>query len=271
LPSLTEARNDFPAEVVDSQGVSPDGGWFVCSSRWDTCLLSEVNGRHHYTYPSANDDAYRSLLWMPDGHHWLENYVLNGESHRLLLHDTEHPQSSISLPLAGKKELFGALYAVVSPQEGIAVVDSDPPTDGIDSAPVDPLNPHVLTISRVALDAHTQPIAQYQVAVPSDTARYDLHVSPQGDRIAWQVTTIRADIWQRWLHRYLPFVRRKVQPRAEVWICNLDGSNMHEAGSIVEPPAEDDGSSLRLSLQWLPGGKRLSFEYEDALYTIPAD
>jgi hypothetical protein len=31
LPGLTAAREDFETEVVDSQNVSPDGHWYVCS------------------------------------------------------------------------------------------------------------------------------------------------------------------------------------------------------------------------------------------------
>jgi len=69
----------------------------------------------------------------------------------------------------------------------------------------------------------------------------------------------------------LPFLKLKMQPRTEVWVCNLDGSHLHEIGSLGERPAEEDGSSLRLSLQWLPDGKRLSFEVKDVLYTVSAD
>lgn len=273
LPGLTAVRNDFAAEVVDDQGVSPDGCWYVCSSRWDECLLAEVNGSRHYLYPSVDSSAYRSLHWMPDGHHWLENYV-NGETLQLVLHDTENPKFSRSLlpQDARAKELFGALKAILSPQEAISVVDPNPDTDGFSDPPLQAKTPKVLTVTRISLDAPATAQAQYHVTVPGGTAQYKLALSPRGDRIAWQVTTLRSDTARNWLHRFLPFIQPNSRRQIEVWVSALDGSELHEVGSIEEKPndSEQDAPVFH-SLQWLPGGKSLSFEYRDVLYTVPAD
>jgi len=272
LAAFTEARNEFGTEIVDDQRVSPDGRWFVCSDRWGECLLAEVNGPHHYTYPSADSANYRSLLWMPDGHHWLEGYVNGGSASRLILHDTEHPGSNVSVPIRGKREqeLFGTLNAAVSPQEGISIVSPDHDSDGPEVTPAEDDRSHVLTVSRVSLDASATMREEHQVTVPGRTGRYRLCVSPQGDRIAWQVMTLREDAGRKWLHRFLPFLKSAVQRQTEVWVSRLDGSHMQQIGYIVDLPA-DDSISNDLSLQWLPGGKRLSFEVKDVLYTVPAD
>ena len=271
LAAFTEARNDFATEVVDDQRVSPDGRWFVCSDRWGECLLAEVNGAHHYTYPSADSANYRSLLWMPDGHHWLEGYVNGGSASRLILHDTEHPQSSVSIPIRSEREqeLFGSLEAAVSLQEGISIVAPDHDTGGLDVAPAGFDTPIVLTISWVSLDASARVRAEFRVNVPGQIGHYRLRVSPQGNRIAWQVTALREDVGRRWMHRYLPFVREHLYRRTQVWVSRSDGSGMREIGSIIEQPGEEKAGEL--FLQWLPGGRRLSFEYKEVLYTVPAD
>jgi hypothetical protein len=192
LPGLTEARNSLQEEVVDSQGVSPDGKWFVCSARWGDCLLAEVNGRRNRIYPNAfSDDNYdRSLFWMADSRHWLENYG-NGSSRKMLLHDVDHPKSTISIPIGNKGDLLGDLEMVISPQDAIAIADPDPAGGDENWAPLNPTHPHLVDVYRLSLDTRAAPKTHYQVPVPGNAAHYELALSPKGDRIAWEVTTLQ--------------------------------------------------------------------------------
>jgi hypothetical protein len=65
-------------------------------------------------------------------------------------------------------------------------------------------------------------------------------------------------------------VQAEPQQVSAIWVSRLDGSGMHEVGHLLSgKEAEDDDPAF--GLDWLPGGKRLSFGYGDALYTVPAD
>ena len=268
LPGIIQARNLLQEDTVDDQCVSPDGRWFLCSSRWDGCLLAEVEGTRHTLYKSADDDAYRSFWWTADSRYWLENYHTNGTASRLILHDIAHPDFQESIPIGNHGAVFGALEAVISPREGITLQDLYPHTDGILIEPPHPGKPHRVTFSRISLDAHAVVLAQYPVDTPQGSSLYATYLSPKRDRIAWIVTTARKNVIQNWLHNYLSLVPRYDQTVKEVWVSQLDGSHMHAIGNIMVKPGEELDA---LPLQWLPDGKRLSFEYKDALYTVPAD
>ena len=89
---------------------------------------------------------------------------------------------------------------------------------------------------------------------------YEIAVSPKGDRIAW-----------------LLMPNLKGRPRnvqrgaASLWVSQLDGSRMREIGSAGTDVRQRSAPSLLMQLRWLPGGKRLSFLYNGALYTVPTD
>jgi hypothetical protein len=266
LTGLTKAIEDFGGEVVDDQNVSPDGKWYLWSQRWGGCLLASVNGKRQHLYDSADDECYRSLLWMTDGYHWLENYYLNGKTKHLVLHDVRDPKTAITFPITGREELFCHLQCILSPQEMVAVAVLEPDVDDLGRAAP---NSHIL-VYKLSLDTRAKPHAPYRIAVPRGSPDYVYAVSPRGDRIAWGVTITRGDSLMTRLHRVFRFIKPKQWQSTEIWICNLDGSGMREIGNVLEPPSED-GESPWLDLQWLPGGKCLSFEYKDALYTVPAE
>jgi hypothetical protein len=53
-------------------------------------------------------------------------------------------------------------------------------------------------------------------------------------------------------------------------VCHIDGSAMHEVGTWLESEYPDFVLDVE-NLDWLPGGKRLSFLCDDVFYTVPAD
>ena len=65
-------------------------------------------------------------------------------------------------------------------------------------------------------------------------------------------------------HRLFPALKTLPQARVSLWVSNLDGSRMKELGYVK-------GIAFIPSLRWLPDGKRMSFIYDKALYTVPAD
>jgi hypothetical protein len=276
LPGLTASREQLYAEVEDSQCVSPDGKWFLCSARWGECLLAEVNGTRHYLYPDAEGGlCYRKTLWLPDSRHWIERYGINAQTHRLLLHDTQNPKLSVPLPLKANSTAE-AMDRVVPPDIAVVV---DWPEEGMDdfgeplvTADLPPTKQ--VPLSLVPWRAGGKPFAHYSVAVPFGLEHYHFEISPDAKHLAWQVTVQRPASLQAWLHRYLPVVKAVRYKTTAVWVSNIDGSNRHDLGHVLETanPSEDNepqAESLLKELKWLPDSKHLSFEYKDALYVVP--
>jgi hypothetical protein len=86
------------------------------------------------------------------------------------------------------------------------------------------------------------------------------------------VKTLHEDTRPFWMQRIFAFVKFKAFVATELWVSQLDGSQMHKIGHVAELLEDDDATDFLLSdLQWLPDGKRLSFEYNDGLWTVPAD
>ena len=257
---------------MDSQAVSPDGRWYLCSNRWDDCLLAEVGGKRSYRYPSRNSDCYRHVLWMADGRRWLENFLVNGFSHRLVLHDVANPKLSTAIPLADKAALYGHLQAARDPKTLIAVVNPNDDigynTDG--SPPAPPTDPRFV-VTRFGLQDRAPLIAQYHVMPPHGSADATYWVSPQGDRIAWQVTTEQQNPMLALAHRIIPSIQAPNVQTIEFWVSEINGGNMHELGLIESPLTKESGEPVWLNVEWLPGDRTLSFEYDSKLYTITAD
>lgn len=268
LDALTKIRDEFGGEVIDSQAVSPDGKWFLCSTRWGPCLLAAVDGSRQFLCTSKNDDSYRSVYWLSDSRHWLEA-LRNNDKRLLFLHDVEHPEQAMPLPIPEKKrEVYHSLERVLSMQEAIAIEKGDED------------KPRELTISRFSLDKTADPVVQKRTEVPFESQReetldasiasYETLLSPRGDRLACWGLVERTNATQEWLHRFLPSIKPRVELRGELWVCDLTDGHWHEIGHIVTEPTEEE-THFHVRFQWLPGGKRLSFQYKDALYTVPAD
>ena len=272
LPELSKTLQAFQANPPDYYVVSPDGKWLLTPTWQNHYLLAEINGKRHQDFPSLHIEAPRFLLWMQDSRHWLESYVV-GNAHKLFLRDVENPQSVQELPLAGDNRLLSYLARVISLQKAISIV---PPEAEEAKSPVPP----AVKVCILSLEARGKVLQEYRIPVPKRSQHNSYYVSPQGDKIAWEIVTLSSDRMGEWLQKYLPFL--KVQPhnlkRTELWVCNLDGTDMHEIGCLPHPKDQEVEAFLpgRLSpdfwsIVWLPDGKQLSFEYEDKLYTVPVD
>jgi hypothetical protein len=202
---------------------------------------------------------------MPDSRRWLENYGVNGRSHGVILHDAAQPKFAWRLSLQGREQWYCNLECLLSQDRAISLMsDDDNQIDG-------PASPPVTVIVWSPITGKS--ISQHQYAAPLSLESPHYWVSPQGDRIVWQVSRKEASPLQVWLHRFLPMARIKARPTVGLWISRIDGTDLHEIGHLVVPPQPDDegDTTLWLDVHWLPGGKRLSYEYHDRLYTVAAD
>lgn len=284
LNGLTASLEDLGGETVDDQAVSPDGKWFLCSSRWEDCELAEVNGSRHYSYSlkdtdqyyvSDDTDCYRSFLWMPDSRHWLENLHLNDACHRLIMHDVEHPKQSTPLPIGKNAELYARIKQLLPGQQAIR---TDSPS------PDDLQSPPILTLQRFTFEPSPKPKKIEKITAPRNAREFEYKLSPKGDRIAWYITYETSEMsdtsLQKWLRRYLPSVLAPSGWKSEIWISRIDGTEMRMLGQMASAIMDSNGHGQILEdaevwhlhdLQWLPNGKRLSYTYQNVLYIISAE
>jgi hypothetical protein len=54
-----------------------------------------------------------------------------------------------------------------------------------------------------------------------------------------------------------------------LWVSRLNSTGMTEIGHQLALPETQDEDDIG-GLQWLPGGKKISFIYRDTLYTVAA-
>ncbi len=114
-------------------------------------------------------------------------------------------------------------------------------------------------------------------------------VSPTGDRLLWitrQPEIVPLGGLDTLLTRYAPFLRGvsfpaalrrgatyQLRERNELWTTRLDGrGGLHRVGVMI--PSTNPGAFTSRTLYdwaWTPDGKRISFTYNDALFTLLVD
>lgn len=248
LPYLTRALNSFSHEIIDSRGISPDGKWFLWSNRWGNTLVTEVNGPHHYE--SLNQDSgdnYKTVFWLPDSRHWLENFNVNGKTHWLVLHDVKKPNAATMLPTGSRSGVLTSVDRIISLKRAIAVVDRGHTFERT-------ADRHIVHVYQLDLtnEHDTRQIATLHVPRGLD---YLCTVSPRGDRIAFP----------------LKIRNPKGGYRLEIWTCDIHGRHVRTLGHVTQDASAEGDPSLYLDLHWLPSGKQLGFTWDDALYTIPVN
>jgi hypothetical protein len=258
-PALTKLLNAFDGNRVHST-VSPDGKWLVCSSRFGDTLLVELNTGRHYTYEGY---GYKSISWMADSRHWVEEEIMN-EDETLYLRDVEKPTVTQERVLPKNSLLHDYHYEY----ELGYIQTSDRAL--LSPWPNDTDKTHQVEFLWCRLPDSAKPVSKVTVRFPDGARCRNISISPNGDRVAWEFHFTQKSPLVAWLHRLIPRVPAEPQQVFAIWVSRLDGGEMHEVGHLLSgKEAEDDDSAF--GLDWLPGGKRLSFGYDDALYTVPAD
>jgi len=246
LPGLTRALAEMEPEIVDDEDVSPDGKWLLWSERWGRCLLASVKGTETRTCPEDDDGCYRWVRWLPDSRRWLEFFGCNGRAHHVLLHDVRRPKLAQHVPVAGREDALCSIKCVLSLDRAVGIMGPDRDL-GLSE-------PNARAeVFRLGLLPPTPVRKVGVVSVPRGSPRSVPHLSPGGDRIAWEIVV------------RLP----GSLCRTEAWVCRTDGAAMRLVGSVTSVSDSDTSSPPSLRLQWLPGGRRLSFEWQDRLYTVP--
>jgi len=250
---------------------SPDGKWldwikFSVGPRYGDVM----HVQHAFTHVSdGRTFPWKTSFqgtWESDSRHVLSvepGSTANGGA-RLVIFDPFANRIRQTLPLAG--DVSSTLENCIEVEPGYLLEISQ----------VSPSNPASLTKERIGIreyrvDETLRLTREWSIAPPHGTAVGNImrvKLSPHGEQIAWLVDSVQIDPGRAALQRLLPFLKAPPQVQQQLWISCLDGKGMRLVGQTLLKTRS--GNEVRITdLRWLPNGKRLSFSYEDALWTVP--
>lgn len=113
-----------------------------------------------------------------------------------------------------------------------------------------------------SLSSRIQRIATINLRAPAGLTNPDIAggcLAPNGDKVALLIGY------------NTPSQERDASLRAySLWVCRLDGSSMREVGAWIEHTNPNHILDMD-GLRWLPSERQLSFVYNHALWTVPAE
>jgi hypothetical protein len=271
LTALTKQMNQAYGEV-HILAVSPNGRWLLWETRGTDegdAFISTLDGTHSIPWKSKADwpsSGFRG--WTSDSQHWAEfgmdwdDYKVNEELYTsALIYSLDQPGKTKRLRFDPASRVHYQCAASFAPPNRLLVanppVHSDKPLTATEIEIVDS------TLADVIAPSH-----RYKVPVPPGAEVRDIVFSPEGDRVAWMLRFPNQHIWPEFLCRLIPALKASPKVSHAIWVSRIDGSQMHEVGHMEVPTAQ---ANAYFELKWVPGGKRLSFIYQDTLYTVPAD
>lgn len=240
--------------------LSPDGKWVVWMERglrWVALSLDGIHAVSSDNGPGLATGGIPELVWMPDSRHFTALTDYSGYTlHIYSLDAPSHPQERQLPPFPSewipKVNFF--LRLIGFPSAGRALCD----LIGDDEQGIPNTD-----FYNVPIDGKTADSRHYTIPIPKEVRINGidaLELSPQGDRLVW-------------CYRYLHYFNNGYSNRQEIWVSDVDGSHVHEIGfhEMTRIEGQQAMSDILIALQWTPDGKRLSFLYKDALWTVPAD
>jgi len=245
--------------------ISPDGKRFFWTGKGIT--VTTPNGKQPFhLLPEANDVIFQ-IDWAEDSNHLVvySSKSDDPQSIQRTLYDIQARKATqrftVEYPFVADATAIGnRLYTIFQKaQRGTKVTET-------------------IEIDEKEEGNTPQSSHQYSVPIPRNLHFGSAKLSPRGDRIAWQFID-QGDTLPTllvWLHRLIPaFHPPPSKPKVSLWVSRLNGSQLHELGYVLVPTLPP-GSAVPWSmlfdhLSWLPDGKHLSFQHDDALYTVPAD
>ncbi|HZO87812.1 MAG TPA: hypothetical protein VFB38_05690 [Chthonomonadaceae bacterium] len=300
MPSLERLLQGYWWGNWWSITLSPDGHWLV---GWEPEIAHDTNGEaavEKGTMKAAFLDGSRVIkripspedkwssgsvnpLWLPDSRHWV--VLLAGQQGLYAMVESLNvpgilQKVPIGYPqgITGMSAFLGSrLLGSTGPDRILATPFYAAPS--VSKGPQRRISFYEFSIRP---GAGIKDVRQYTVTLPKGPAPHNRDValrageevalSPQGDRLAWLLHLRQEpDRMTRFLSRWIPWLRRAPKGAMVLRTSRLDGNDIQDVGYMQIQPDEFLRWFQPYRLQWLPGGKRLSFLYKDAVWTVPAD
>lgn len=233
--------------------------WYECpvvaghSDRW---VVAALDGKQMINVAFPREiGSPGDPVWAPDSRRWAMLwddarkgpvcYVFSVEKRSLV--------REIPLPQAGKKEEGKVIRWIVGFTQSGHILSSVAQEDGSDK---------VEMLECASAGKQEEP-HRYTIRLLKPAVVNDCILSPKGDRLAWLLE-----------ERKKPSADKDAAggARLELWISRRDGSGLQAMG-FMDIASENVKRTewYPSQLSWLPDGKRLSFIYKDALYTVPVE
>ncbi len=287
---LKSARSALP---------SPDGKWilFLSETRETThWMAAALDGSRVVQWPyDKPGPIFPHFAWLPDSRHWI--YLQSGTNGchveicgldttavtqrpapagvspywfgvtsegQILAEEAASPPPQRPLaPGAGKPTVVSsAPQASIGGSIARSSASTAPAKSGTPVQTGSVSNNNMFHFVRFALDG-SAPEKHFSVRLPGHTTTLELILSPHADRVALLQLFLEPSPypWMRWLHVYPG--SKQIET---IWEGQLDEGSLSQVG-----PGVDATSTSVLEIRWTPDGKRLSFLYDSALYTMPVD
>lgn len=295
---LTISRKALPLNSVqkstlEEPRLSPDGKWMFLEDSGDYSLIDTETAamksfrrglygvRHSMILAATRDsnvmvqDAYKPgakqtrgnrniyfsnlahrVAWMPDSKSFLE--VWNDAATKkttLRVRSLEDKQlDEVDLSFSAPNQL-PKLLGVTSSGEAMIV---DQPSFSF----------YVSDYSLI--DMKTKKTATHKFKnIPQGLLVKQIEMSPDGKRLLWKTVNVNPDPARAFKLMVDQMVfRRDLQFRVSLKVSDLDGENMHEICGEMLSGKQEDGFQMA---HWMPGGKKISFWYKDAIYAVSAE
>lgn len=232
-------------------------------------FVANVDGKRREQWDG--DGGMTQPFWCTGGKHWLQFHFggIPTALHftKIEMHSLNAPQTSeqfqspppglngldiLAAPSAG--EIIARVpdhvaFQMPKPSKGVKQPDGSMAFIFTDT----PTLRRAQTISVWSLH-EAQPLHRYAIDLPGKVQ--EIAVSPDGERAAWLLQDGTGKIGAMAL-----------------WVSKLDGSGLYKVGNFGAGGKAAHGSGMDFPLQvvWVPGGKKVSFLYGEALWTVPAD
>ncbi len=251
---------------------SPDGQQVIWGmSANNPLFVATVDGTRREQWDG--DGGMTQPFWCADGKHWMQFHF--GRSLQSLrwtnvqMHSLEAPHASATFP-SPPPDLNGLDILAAPSADRIIARTPDhvemqtpkssegvPHSDGSVSFTFQetPTFRKAQTLSVWSLH-QAQPLHRYAISLPGWVQ--EVAVSADGERAAWLLTKVLGE---------------GARASVSLWVSSIDGSGLHRIGNVGvrvqhgSSPLADFASQLH----WVPGDKKVSFEYGDALWTVVAN
>ncbi|HZT42437.1 MAG TPA: hypothetical protein VFA07_09605 [Chthonomonadaceae bacterium] len=267
--------------MTDSVHVSPDGKQVLWADSNGGLYSASVDGSGFRRWWKADDANLGELFWLSDSHQWVclklvrRNILFAVDSAHIysLLTSQQTPVRIVPASrLLRQKSLvlesFGPATTARAWDGGILLNFAVYHTQ-----PLSNVNLHFdkLEILPLNIDKEVSFPHAYALTFPNQVTFINAIASPQGDRIAWETLEHRVPAWSALLHRILPAYKPQELNIFALKVSRLDGSQTQIVGTMEMPPGDQDSNDVPQELRWTPDGKRLSFLYHRAIWTVPTD
>ena len=263
IKQLAPAFDYSAAQVL--LGVSPDGKRLLWRENHSNSTIdytvTDVDDSHAVKW--TDSQAAFSLAWLPDSQHWAAIETWSSPP-KITTHDVASSKTNtisiLSPPLSPSDA--GGWFAGLNTPQGYAPF-SEPIRPNQFHAP-DFQNPHLFFLSLFPGARPIQPVALHLPPL-HEGDQIKMLLSPQGDRIAWFITSYYQSPIVAWLMTYFRHIHTSSNMVQSLWVSSIDGSNLHPLGNL-----EPGSHNMMETPLWTPDGKYLSFVYNLTLWRVPA-